>query len=63
MRQTGAWGAGSYSSSGVCYLDTDTTNTHLCVYAYFVAGVSMLATMLFSLLLVRADLKVKGRVG
>ncbi|KAK9832723.1 hypothetical protein WJX81_003906 [Elliptochloris bilobata] len=44
-------GQRSYSSQGVCYLDTDTTNTHLCVYAYFVAGVSMLATILFSMLL------------
>jgi len=50
----GAARAGSYTSEGVCYLDTNTTNTRMCVYAYFVAGVSMLATILFSLLLVRA---------
>ena len=50
----GPSGAGTYSSQGVCYLATNTTDTHLCVYAYFVAGVSMLATILFSLLLVRA---------
>ena len=49
----GRAGAGTYSSQGVCYLATNTTDTHLCVYAYFVAGVSMLATILFSLLLVR----------
>ena len=54
MSRLGRARAGTYSSQGVCYLATNTTDTHLCVYAYFVAGVSMLATILFSLLLVRA---------
>lgn len=51
--------AGTYTSDGVCYLDTNTTNTRMCVYAYFVAGVSMLATILFSLLLVRARARLR----
>ena len=55
--------AGSYTSEGVCYLDTNTTNTRMCVYAYFVAGVSMLATILFSLLLVRAHASAAAPLG
>jgi len=35
-----------------CLLGPDTSTTTLCVYAYFIAGVSVLATIIVSLFLV-----------
>ena len=36
-----------------CLLGPDTNTTTLCVYAYFIAGVSILATIIVSIFLVR----------
>ncbi|CAL5224584.1 g7291 [Coccomyxa viridis] len=41
----------SYSSTGTCLLGPDTNTTTLCVYAYFIAGISILATIIVALFL------------
>lgn len=41
----------TYTSSGTCLMGQDTNSTKLCVYAYFIAGVSILATIIVSLFL------------
>jgi hypothetical protein len=42
----------TYSATGTCLLDADTARPDACIYAYAVAGVSILATFLVSIFLV-----------
>ena len=42
----------SLSTCRTCLLGPDTNTTTLCVYAYFIAGISILATIIVSIFLV-----------
>lgn len=45
-------GARTYNVTGTCLLNADTSKADMCVYAYTIAGVSILATLIVSLFLV-----------
>lgn len=42
----------TYESTGTCLLNADTSKTDMCIYAYTIAGVSIIATFIVALFLV-----------
>lgn len=45
-------GARTYNVTGTCLLNADTSKADMCVYAYTIAGVSIIATFVVALFLV-----------